>query len=205
MSKKLFFNPTALYKEFIILDSIEYNPHITQRDLAKLSKGSVSMVNQYLDTYEQKGYINKNYMSKKDLIYSITDKGRERKRFLNIGYLNEIHKRYKEAKKETITFIDMIITKGYKDIIFYGAGEVSEILLQTITEDNSIPINIVGVIDDDTNKQGRQIVNTIISNSDIIKTTKHDAIMIVSHSHYNTILTKLMEMDYPKESILHFL
>ena len=204
MGKKLFFNTTALYKEFIILDSIEFDSNITQRDLARLIEGSVSMVNQYLDTCEQKGYITKEYISKKNVSYHITNKGRERKRLLNIAYLNEIQKRYKEAKKETITFIKMIINKGFKDIIFYGAGEVAEILLQTINDDKSIPINIVGVIDDDTNKQGETIVNYVINNSNIISSTNHDAIMIASYTNYETIYNKLMDMNYPKDKIIYF-
>src|SRR5690554_4593666 len=154
MGKKLFFNTTALYKEFIILDSIEFDSNITQRDLARLIEGSVSMVNQYLDTCEQKGYITKEYISKKNVSYHITNKGMERKRVLNIRYLSEIQRRYKDAKKDTMLFLNRIIERGIKNIIFYGAGEVAEILLQTINDDNTIPINIIGVIDDDVNKQG---------------------------------------------------
>ena len=204
MEKNLFFNPTALYKEFIILDSIEYDPRITQRELAFLIQGSVSMVNQYLDTCEQKGYITKDYLSKKNVVYSITTKGKERKRVLNIRYLSEIQRRYKVAKKDTTLFLEKIAEKGFKSIIFYGAGEVAEILLQTINDDNSIPINIIGVIDDDINKQGGLIVNYKIQDLNTVIKKEHDAILIASYTNYHEIFNKLIDMDYSKEKILNF-
>ena len=98
----------------------------------------------------------------------------------------------------------MIINKGFKDIIFYGAGEVAEILLQTINDDKSIPINIVGIIDDDTNKQGETIVNYVINDSNIISSINHDAILIASYTNYETIYNKLMDMNYPKDKIIYF-
>lgn len=204
MAKKLFFKPTALYKEYIILDSIEYNPNITQRDLARIAKASLSMINQYLDNYEQMRYITKKYISKKEVIYSITNKGKERKRLLNIDYLNEVHKGYKEAKKETVAFLNNIIEKGFKDIIFYGAGEVSEILLQTLSDNNRIPLNVSGIIDDNVEKQGQQILGYTINSNKIIESLQHDAIMIASFNYFDEIYNKLMAINYPKDKIVYF-
>ncbi|MCF7926982.1 MAG: winged helix-turn-helix transcriptional regulator, partial [Candidatus Izimaplasma sp.] len=54
--KNTFFKPTPLYKEFVLLDLIEKNEIITQRQMSDYLDVSVSMVNSYLDSYEQKGY-----------------------------------------------------------------------------------------------------------------------------------------------------
>lgn len=204
MKKHYFFKPTALYKEFIILDGIEANAKITQRDLASISFSSVSMVNLYLDSFEKSEYVIRKYNSSKNVEYYITDKGRERKKVLNIGYLHEMQKRYKEAKKETESFINKIIEKGFKNIIFYGAGEVAEIFIQAINDDFNDKLQITAVIDDDTNKQGKQIGNMVINKSDIIKNTNHDAIMIVTYNNYEIIYNKLMAINYPKDKILYF-
>jgi len=52
VSDNSFFKPTALYKEFMILDLIEKDAHITQRVIAKSIGVAVSLVNNYLDEYK---------------------------------------------------------------------------------------------------------------------------------------------------------
>lgn len=46
-----FFKPTLLYKEFMILDLIEKDSNITQREISKAINIAVSMVNNYLNEY----------------------------------------------------------------------------------------------------------------------------------------------------------
>lgn len=45
MSNNTFFKPTPLYKEFMILDLIEKNKDITQREISLQIGAAVSMVN----------------------------------------------------------------------------------------------------------------------------------------------------------------
>ena len=68
MKKELYFKPTPLYKEYMILDLVEKNTNITQRELSKNIGASVSMINAYLDEYEEKGFIIRKYISDKKLI-----------------------------------------------------------------------------------------------------------------------------------------
>jgi len=202
--KDTFFNRTVKYKEYLVLDLIEYNENITQRQLAKLASVSVSMINTYLNDYEDKGYIIKDVISSKNIKYKLTPKGIERKRYLNIGYLNSSYQIYMDAKKEVRKFIKDIINKGYKDIIFYGAGEVSEILLQTIKDDNTLNINVLGVIDDNKSKHNTYILDHLISSPELIKEIKHDAIMIASYTHHKVIYEKLVKLGYNKNRIMYF-
>lgn len=204
IQENAFFNRTVKYKEYLVLDLIEYNENITQRELAKLASVSVSMINTYLNNFEEKGYIIKDIISPKNIKYKITSKGIERKRYLNIGYLSSSYKIYLDAKKEVSKFIKNIINQGYKDVIFYGAGEVSDIILQTIKDDKNLNINVLGVIDDDTNKQNTYIINHLISLKELIKQTKHDAIIIASYTNQKIMYDKLIKMGYKEEKILYF-
>ena len=67
MNDNSFFKPTLLYKEFMILDLIEKDAHVTQREISKTIGVAVSMVNQYVDEYEQKGFIKRNTSQLKQL------------------------------------------------------------------------------------------------------------------------------------------
>ena len=55
----MFFKPTLLYKEYMILDMIEKNKNITQREMSKEIGVAVSMINDYLNIYENDKLIKK--------------------------------------------------------------------------------------------------------------------------------------------------
>ena len=84
-------------------------------------------------------------------------------------------------------FLDQIIEKGFKNILLYGAGEVAEILLQAIINDKESPINVLGVIDDDIQKQSHYLVNSKIISKEDIDSIEHDGILISSYTNNETI------------------
>lgn len=204
MKKISFFKSTLVNKEFIILDSIEKNPKITQRKLANLIGSAVSMVNHYIDIFNSRGLLNKMKYSKKNVEYIITKKGIDRKKVLNISYLNDSLQIYNSAKLNIVEFLNQVIEKGFNNILLYGAGEVAEILLQTIILDNEIPIKVLGVVDDNINKQDKYLINTKIISIHEIKNIKHDGILISSYTNSEEINKKLVKIKYDRKKILHF-
>ena len=204
MHKNLFFKPTIQYRTFLILDSIEKNKDITQRELSKEVGVAVSMINAYLNDYEKEGLIKKNYQSTKTVYYYLTKRGIEKKKVLNIGYLNSSLGVYNKAKKNIIDFLDQIIVKGYKNILLYGGGEVAEILLQTIALNHEFPLNVICVIDDDVEKQGKKIVSKKIESVDIINDIEHDGILISSYTNNKKIIDKLKAKNYDSKKIIQF-
>ena len=204
LSDNSFFKPTLLYKEFMILDLIEKNAHITQREIAKTIGVAVSMINSYLDAYEKKGLIKKKKHSTKTVEYFVTKKGIERKKVLNISYLSASLKVYKSAKENIAKFLDQVIDKGFKIILLYGAGEVAEILLQSILLDKNMPIKISAIIDDDQNKQNHTLINTKIISLKEINAIPHDGILISSYTNNDIMLSKLKQANYDNSKILQF-
>ncbi len=199
-----FFKPTALYKEFMILDLIEKDANITQRQMSSKLGVAVSMINSYLDEYEKNGYIKRKYKSTKSVEYFISKKGLERRKLLNIWYLKSSQNVYQSAKNNIISFLNQIIDKGFKMILLYGAGEVAEIMLQVMNDDYKIPLEVLAVIDDDPQKVGDIIFNTPIINIDSINNYNHDGILISSHTHHESIKNNLEKISYPKEKIIRF-
>ena len=204
LSNNTFFKPTPLYKEFMILDLIEKNKDITQREISESIGVAVSMTNGYIDQYEEKGYIKRKYLSTKTVEYFVTKKGIERKKVLNISYLNESLNVYKSAKENIVSFLNQIIEKGFKRILLYGAGEVAEILLQTLVSDTKIPIEVLAIIDDDHNKLGHYLVNSKIIALSEIYDYIHDGILISSYTNRVGISSKLKALKYNEINILNF-
>lgn len=204
MNNNAFFKLTPLYKEFIILDYIEKDANITQRMIGEYLGIAVSMVNVYLDDYEKKGFVRKKYLSSKSVKYYVTKKGIERKKVLNIGFLKETQCIYNLAKENIYTFLKQIYEKGYKRLLLYGAGEVAEILLQVIKADKLLPIDVIAVIDDDIEKQGKEIINTPIVSLEALSKYDFDGILISSYTNNEVIKEKLINKGFLDETIIEF-
>jgi DNA-binding MarR family transcriptional regulator len=200
----LFFKPTLLYKEFLILDLIEKNANITQREISNTIGVVVSMINLYLDRYEKLGLIKRKKHSTKTVDYFVTKKGMERRKLLNIWYLKSSNEIYLSAKENIINFLSKIIEKGFRRILLYGAGEVAEIMLKVINDSNEIPLHVVAVIDDDRIKQNNIFFNKPVISMERIKSIEHDGILVSSFKNHDAINNKLDSVNYNKNKIINF-
>ena len=154
---KHFFYPTTLYKEYKLLVSLSKNPKVTQRELSEEVDLSLASVNIYLERFIKDGLIEKIQDGSKNYKYVVTDLGIKKKENLSIGYLKSALKAFNEAKVNCNFFFNKIREKGFKNILFYGAGEVCEMLLLTLNDSKEKDINVLAVIDDDIRKIGRSL------------------------------------------------
>lgn len=204
MEKCSFFKTTPLYKEFSLLSAISRDKHITQRDIASKMNVSVAMVNFYLDEYEEKGLIKRVYHGTKSIDYFVTDKGEERRKELSIRYLESALDVYNEAKLSCNVIFKKLRIKNFKKILFYGAGEVCEMLLSVLNSDQSIDLDVIAVIDDDNKKIGKKILDKDIISLNEITNLSYDGILISTYTHTDTIYQKLIEQNIDKEKIVSF-
>lgn len=204
MEKCSFFKTTPLYKEFSLLSAISRDKHITQRDIASKMNVSVAMVNFYLDEYEEKGLIKRVYHGTKSIDYFVTDKGEERRKELSIRYLESALDVYNEAKLSCNVIFKKLRIKNFKKVLFYGAGEVCEMLLSVLNSDQSIDLDVIAVIDDDNKKIGKKILDKDIISLNGITNLSYDGILISTYTHTDTIYQKLIEQNIDKEKIVSF-
>jgi len=201
MSDNSFFKPTLLYKEFMILDLIEKDANITQREISRIIGVAVSMTNAYIENFVEKGLIKKKKHSTKTVEYFITKKGMERRKLLNIGYLNSTQQLYNSAKENIDRFILQIKQSGIRKIILYGAGGVSEILLNCVSISN---LQIIALIDDDYSKHGKYFNGFLIQESNIISDLIYDGILVATYNHKDAIIKKLKQMNIDQKKIIDF-
>lgn len=199
-----FFKPTILYKEYMILDLIEKNSHITQREMSEKIGVAVSMVNQYIDQYEKDKLIKRKKHTTKTVEYFITKKGTERRKLLNIWHLKSSQEVYLSAKDNISKFVNQIIDKGFEKILLYGGGEVAEIMLRVLNDDNSSQLEVLAVIDDDLNKVNQTLVNIPIITKHMIHQYEHDGILVSSYKHHEIINKTLILLNYPSEKVINY-
>ncbi|CCV64699.1 putative transcriptional regulator [Alteracholeplasma palmae J233] len=200
----LFFKPTPLYKEYMILDTLQKTPDITQRELSHILNVAVSMINKYLESYEVKGYIKKEYKSSKTILYHITPEGIERKKLLNIRYLKASQIIYNQANVEVTSFLNQLVNNGYKDVLLYGSGDVAEIILNTLKLDLSINIKVLGIIDDNKDRQGSKLLEVPIIDISQIVNYPNDGIIVATYTHHKVISQNLIKQGFDKNKIINF-
>lgn len=204
ISEIKFFNPTSKFKELVILQCIESNQDVTQKELAEKVNAAPSMINNYINDYEEKGFLVREYISSKTVKYNITSKGAHRKKFLTISYLHELLKLYDLAKENTEKFIEDLENKGYKKIILYGAGEVAETILTIVKDKQCKNLVVQAIIDDNEDKHSIDLLGHKIISYDEIKNYDHDAIVITSYTYEDDIRMRLEEVGYDRNRVVRF-
>ncbi len=199
-----FFKTTPLYKEYIILTLVAKDSHVTQRDLAIYAGVSSAAINTYIDEFEEKGLLKRNYLSIKNVEYMIMPKGEMRRKYLNMDYLESALEVFNEAKDGCKVFLNKLVSKGFKNVIFYGAGEVCEILLSILNVDQSIKLNVPVLIDDDVNKQGNTLVNKNIVSLQELENYTYDAILVSTYANSKVVKEKLLDQGIKEELIIEF-
>ena len=187
----------------MLLDVIDKETSITQRRMSSLLHVSISMINEYLNKFEKDGYLIRNYKSAKVVEYLITPKGVTRKKLLNIWYLDASQQIYNYAKQNLLTYLKNLESSGIKKIVLYGAGEVAEIFLQVIRYE-AVDLDVLGIIDDDLNKQGSTLLDVTIIDFYTGMKTNYDGILVSTYGYHEAIRTKLLNHGIPSSQILGF-
>ena len=199
-----FFSPTSELKELLLLQHIEKNPDTTQKEIAKVINGAKSMVNVYIDNLEENGYMVRDYQSAKIVYYNITPEGVKRKNYLAITYFHELLKLYRLAEENIENFLIRLENKGYRNVLVYGAGEVAETILGIIKGRTDKPLKVLALIDDDEERQGKELLGYKIISREEIKEYEHDGVVITSYTFEDDITRRLKEIGYSEDKIERF-
>lgn len=159
------------------------------------------MVNVYINKLEESGYLIRDYQSAKIVYYNITPKGIKRKNFLSITYFYELLDLYRLAEQNIEVFLEKLEERGYRNILFYGSGEVAETILGILKEKSDTLLKIVALVDDNKDRQGKELLGYKIISREEIKKFEHDGIVITSYTFEDDIKNKLEEIDYPKNHV----
>jgi hypothetical protein len=88
--------------------------------------------------------------------------------------------------------------EGLERVVFYGAGEVLEVVRPLAEAEG---LRIVGVVDDDPNKQGR--LGTVeVAPPESIVATEPDAVVITTFSHVSEIRSRLEAVGSPSVRVV---
>lgn len=194
--ERAFLSSTNRLKQLRLLIEIERNSELTQKELGKLIGAAPSMVNLYLNDFEDKGYIKKEQISPKNIKYRVTKEGLTRKDYLLVDYIHEILGLYDTARVEIEKYIRSLQKLGLKKIILYGSGVVANTFLWVLRDAKNSGLSVSAVVDDDDCRIGDFILDKRVESPEIIGRIPHDAVLITAYGMEEKISARLKKRGY---------
>lgn len=183
-----FQRPTEDLRNLQLLEEISRDSTASQRKLSEKLGVALGVTNACLKKMAKKGFIKIKGINHKRISYYLTPEGFTEKTRLTYHFLEYTVSYYINLKKNLSDKMKRISEQGVKRAVFYGAGDVMEVAFVISHEAN---IELIGIIDDDPQKQGTKKFNYTIGGPDKIKELKPDAIIVTSIRYKDKIIKNI--------------
>ena len=121
-------------RELEILERLENNGHLTQRDLSKDVGIALGLVNHLLKKMVTKGWIKIKNIDSKKIRYLITPEGAKEKSSLLYKRVESTIHFYLEAKRVIKDKVVHLKNEGIENVSIYGINHISEVLFIVLKE-----------------------------------------------------------------------
>jgi len=138
-------------RELEILERLENNGHLTQRDLSKEVGIALGLVNHLLKKMVTKGWIKIKNIDAKKIRYLITPEGASEKSSLLYKRVDSTIHFYLEAKRVIKDKVIHLKNEGVKDVSIYGINHISEVLFIVLKE---LGLELNSIVDE--KKEGKE-------------------------------------------------
>lgn len=128
-----------------VLEEIERNPGVSQRELSKRLGVALGITNSLIKTLVRKGLIKIRGDNNRSLTYHLTHAGVLAKSQLAMKWTLNTIDYYRQARQSIANKLAVIAQRGVKTIVLYGAGELLEIVAVVAPEAG---LEIIGIIND---------------------------------------------------------
>ncbi|MBO8161605.1 MAG: winged helix-turn-helix transcriptional regulator [Thermosipho sp. (in: Bacteria)] len=182
------FEPTPYFRKMMILEFINENRMITQKQLS-LKVGIVpSLINKYVAELQNEGLI-RIVKEGKRANYFLTDEGLSELNLMKLVFFNDIVSLTNKINSQLENIF--LKLRGKTNIAIYGAGEVGKALGKLLTNRG---FNVVAFFDDDKKK-----LNSRIEGIPVISLgtpARFDALVVASFKNSKKMAEKALKFGY---------
>ena len=147
-----------------------------------------SMINNYIRELSKENLISIQGKTNRTMSYNLTPRGTREKMTLLITYTLETTGLYQDAKQEFAQRLQNIYEEGIYNAVLFGASETAEILYNA---SKSLDLEIIGIVDNDPDKQGKLFGNLIIQTPELIERINPDGVIIASLGRQDEIYAQI--------------
>jgi NADH/NAD ratio-sensing transcriptional regulator Rex len=146
------------------------------------------MVNNYIKALQRDGLIRVTGNTNRTQRYHLTDKGRNVLREDFLCYSAEIVQLYGAVKSEISSILQDFFEENIRTVVLFGVAETAEVVHAAMKQTD---LEIVGVVDSDTDKQGKSFNGFIIQAPEMLKQMHPDAVVITSFGRQEEIFASV--------------
>lgn len=121
-------------REMVLLEKIEYDPDITQANLAAQLGVAVGTVNWHLKRFVAKGYVKVKRAQRRKLRYIITPEGIAFRARLTVNYIEQSMQLYRLIRSRVQEAVKEINLAGHDSVRIAGDGDIADICRLTCIE-----------------------------------------------------------------------
>src|SRR4030043_758643 len=171
------FKPSDEMRDLRLLEELERNPIISQRELSHRFGIALGVTNACLRRMARKGFIRVRDINPRRIGYYLTPKGILEKTRLTIHLISFRVQHYTELKKVISNSLLEMQRDGMQRIVFYGVSDEMEVAYITL---QGVNLKLVGIVEDDEKVTSRIIFGYEIEPVSQVQELKPDCILITS-------------------------
>ncbi len=171
------FKPSDEIRDLRLLEELEKNPIVSQRELSHKFGIALGVTNACLRRMARKGWIRIRDLNPRRIGYYLTPKGMVEKTRLTIHLISFRIQHYSELKKVIANRLLEMQSDGRRRIVFYGVSDEMEVAYITL---QGVNLKLVGIVEDDEKVKPQIIFGYEIEPVSRVQELKPDAILITS-------------------------
>ncbi len=149
---------------------------------------AASLVNRLIRELMDRGLLEVVDADVRPFAYRLTVDGRGYRRRLSHQHYRSVLGSFREVQEAIRKRLRGVLEKGVRRLVFYGAGEIMDATLPLAWEEG---LEVVGLVDDDPRKQGRERDGLVVRSPSSIPLLNPDGILITTYKHAPEIRSRL--------------
>jgi len=176
-------------RDLQLLEEIEQNPRISQRELSNKFGIALGVTNACIKRMARRVFFFLIRLPPRRIAYYVTPKGFSEKAKLTLHFLSYNIQHYTEMKKLISKRLLEIKNSGANRVLFCGVGDEMEVAYITL---QGVNLNLVGIVDVDEKNLGKIIFGHRVMGIKELRGLKPDAVLITSRQDGDLFAKNLM-------------
>lgn len=171
------FRPSQEMRELSLLQELEKNPIISQRELSNKFGIALGVTNACLKRMARRGWIRISSLNHRKIGYFLTPKGFTEKAKLTLHLISWTVQHYSTLKDIIGERLLEMQNNGVERIVFYGVSDEMEIAYVTL---QGLNLKLVGIVEDEEKMNRKELFGIELKRVNQIEMLKPDAVLITS-------------------------
>jgi DNA-binding MarR family transcriptional regulator len=176
------FRPPQEIRELSLLQELEKNPIVSQRELSNKFGIALGVTNACLKRMVRRGWIRITNLDHRRIGYNLTPKGFTEKAKLTLHLISWTVQHYSTLKDIIGERLLEMQNKGVERIVFYGVSDEMEIAYVTL---QGLNLKLVGIVEDDEKFKPQTIFGYELEPVSRIQELKPQGVLITSSEEWD--------------------